>query len=309
MEDLIYFIGGVPSGVIAPSTVFTYRGEEILINGPAGISRTLANDENGFHQALISAGSLISGLPKEVNAVVDLLADPITSRTVSYLLCSAKNCRDVIEDVKSLSKASVMIVGCGGIGSSLCMLLAGAGVRNFCLVDADVIEKSNLNRQFFWTLKDVGQKKINVLKQSLEARFEGISVECLDIGVDMDRLCEMVAGGYDGVAITADNPPTLARDGWKLAKACGVPVVSGGYLHHLCASFHFAPHDYQAVEEAAKFVENEKWSTLPSAIMPSYGPMNLSLAAALSSNLISSMAKCSFGVQKTSTVRWDSRAV
>ncbi|WP_411565341.1 ThiF family adenylyltransferase [Pseudomonas orientalis] len=309
MEDLIYYTGGVPSGVIAPSTVFNYQGEEVVINGPAGISRASLNDEDGFHQALIDAGSLIKGLPEEVSGVVDLLADPITSRTVSYLLCFAKNCRDVIEDVKSLNTAKVMIVGCGGIGSSLCMLLAGVGIRNFCLVDADVIEKSNLNRQFFWTLKDVGQKKVHVLKHSLEARFEGVSIECLDTASEMDRLCEMAAGGYEGVAITADNPPTLARDGWKLAKTCGIPVVSGGYLHHLCASFHFEPHDYQAVEEAAKLVENERWSALPSAIMPSYGPMNLSLAAVLSSNLISSMAKCSFGIQKTSTARWDSRAV
>lgn len=252
MDDLIYFAEGVPSGVIAPSTVFTYQGEEVLINGPAGISCASVDDEGGFYQALINAGSLVKGTSGEVRSVIEMLADPVTSRTVSYFLCSAKNCRDVLEDVNSLRKAKVMIVGCGGIGSSLCMLLAGAGVRSFCLVDPDVIEKSNLNRQFFWTLKDVGQKKIHVLKNSLEARFEDVNVECLDTAPEMDHLCEMAAVGYDGVAITADNPPTLARDGWKLAKVCGVPVVSGGYLHHLCASFHFAPHDYQAVEEAAR---------------------------------------------------------
>ena len=61
-----------------------------------------------------------------------------------------------------------MIVGCGGIGSSICMLLAGAGVRNFYLVDSDVIEKSNLNRQFFWVLSDFGEKKIYTLKMHLK---------------------------------------------------------------------------------------------------------------------------------------------
>ncbi|MEB0105049.1 ThiF family adenylyltransferase [Pseudomonas trivialis] len=307
MEDLIYFTENVPSGVIVPSTVFTYQGEEVLISGPAGVSRISASDEDGFREALVGAGSLIEGLPDEVRGIIELLADPITSRTVSYLLCSAKSCRDVIEDVMALSQAKVMIVGCGGIGSSVCMLLAGAGVKNFYLVDADVIEKSNLNRQFFWTLKDIGQKKIHVLKQALDARFEGISVDYLDAKADMDHLCQMAALGFDGVAITADNPPTLARDGWKISKTCGIPVVAGGYLHHLCASFHFEPHDYHVVEEAAQMAENEKWAALPSAIMPSYGPMNLSLAAALSSNLISSIAKCSFGTQETSIARWDSR--
>lgn len=296
MDDLIYFVGNIPSGVIVPSTAFTYQGKEVLINGPAGISRALASDEEGFYRALISAGALIEGLPSEVSEVIEFLVNPETSRTVAYLLCSARSCPDVIEDMKSIGRAKVMIVGCGGIGSSLSMLLAGAGVREFYLIDADVIERSNLNRQLFWTLKDVGQKKTHVLKKALEARFEGVAVEHLDSAVEMDRLCEIAAFGFNGVGITADNPPTLARDGWKLVKACGIPVVSGGYLHHLCASFHFATHDYQAAEKAAKLVESEDWLSLPSAIMPSYGPMNLSLAAVLSSNLISSMAERSFGI-------------
>lgn len=309
MEDLIYFSQGIPAGVIAPSTVFSHQNGQLLINGPLGVANAVASDAAELQHALQAAGSLVPGAASEVDKVIKLLELPATSRTVSYLLCYARSCQNILDDISSLSEARVMIVGCGGIGSSLCMLLAGAGVKRFCLVDSDVIEKSNLNRQFFWTLHDVGRKKIDVLKGALEARFEGLDIVCKDAAPGIHELVEMASGGFQGVAITADNPPTLARDGWKLAKSCNLPVVAGGYLHQICASFLFLPHDCDDVEEAAKLVEDESWSSLPSAIRPSYGPMNLSLASVLSSNLIACLAMNTFGAQKTSIARWDSRTI
>lgn len=307
MDDLIFFAGDRPVGVIVPSTVFSYQDGQVLINGPAGISRASQGDELGLHRALVDAGALVAGQPHEVSQVLDLLANPDTSRTVSYLLCSARQCDDVISDIATLRRSRVMVVGCGGIGSSICMLLAGAGVRQFLLIDADVIERSNLNRQVFWTLADVGQKKVDVLKRALEARFDGVDVICLERSAQLDELRELAAENVQGVAITADNPPSLARNGWKISKACGVPVVAGGYLHHLSASFHFLPDDCQQIEAAARLAESEQWSALPSAIMPSYGPMNFSLASILSANLIASLAMRTFGQQKTTVARWDSR--
>lgn len=309
MDDLIYYTNDFPSGIIAPSTTFSYLEKEILINGPAAIASALIGNEESFRRALIEAGCLVSGKPDEVEIIKNWLVAPDSSRTVSYLLCSANNCADIIHDMELLCRARVMIVGCGGIGSSICMLLAGAGVKNFLLVDADTIERSNLNRQFFWTLKDIGSKKVNVLARALDARFEGLNIECLDASLGIETLCEISAVKVDAAAITADNPPTLAREAWRLTEACGIPVVSGGYLHHLCTSFKFIPGDCGAVIDASEHLEHECWSSMPSAIMPSYGPMNLCLASVLSSNLLASLAVKTFGVQNTSICRWDSRNI
>jgi molybdopterin/thiamine biosynthesis adenylyltransferase len=309
MDDLVYYREGLPAGVIAPSTIFAREASNILINGPAGVACATVSSDQDFHDVLAKAGALIPGSAEEVETVVRMLEEPTTSRTVSYMLCSAKSCDAIIKDLKQLQDLTVMIVGCGGIGSSICMILAGAGVKNFYLVDSDVIEKSNLNRQFFWVLKDVGEKKIHTLKNALEARFEDVNVKCFDQAMGIASLCEIAAEGVNAVALTADNPSSLARDAWKIAEECEIPVVSGGYLHHLCSLFRFIPNDCEAVRSASELIGEENWSSLPSAIMPSYGPMNLSLAAELSTSLISSIATNTFGIPRTLVKRWDSRAV
>lgn len=307
MEDLVYYSKGKATGVVAPSTLFSSKPGLLAVNGPDAIVEIPENSESALHTALQAAGSLVEGTPAEVDAVLGLLADPQTSRTASYLLCYAKNCASLISDLKALRESRILIVGCGGIGSSLAMLLAGAGVRKFCLVDTDVVEKSNLNRQLFWVLSDVNHKKVDVLKRALEARFEGIEVDCLHASPGTIRIRELAMVNTHGVAITADNPPTLAREGWMITKELGIPVVSGGYLHQICTSFHFVPDNCEAIEEVYNQLEEEQWAALPSAIMPSYGPMNFSLASALSSNLIASLAENTFGRQKTSVTRWNSR--
>ncbi|MCP8633510.1 ThiF family adenylyltransferase [Pseudomonas mosselii] len=307
MEDLVFYSKGIATGVVAPSTLFSSRPGSLFVNGPDAIVEIPENSESALHKALHAAGSLVKGTPAEVNAVLGLLAEPQTSRTASYLLCYAKNCTSLIADLKNLRQSRVLIVGCGGIGSSLAMLLAGAGIRKFCLVDTDVVERSNLNRQLFWVLSDVNHKKVDVLKRALEARFEDIEVDCVDASPGTDGIHQLAMTNIHGVAITADNPPTLAREGWMITKALGIPVVSGGYLHQICTSFHFVPDDCEAIEDAYNMLEEEQWTALPSAIMPSYGPMNFSLASALSSNLIASLAENTFGRQKTRIARWNSR--
>jgi len=64
-----------------------------------------------------------------------------------------------------LQKAKVMILGLGGVGSYVCEALVRAGVGTLILVDHDVIEMSNLNRQLFATHETIGRLKVNVAKE------------------------------------------------------------------------------------------------------------------------------------------------
>ena len=78
------------------------------------------------------------------------------------------------EAVNRLAKKTVMVVGCGGGGSFCVEALARTGVGNLILIDADVFELSNLNRQLPATLETLGKYKVDVLKE----RIQTINPEC-----------------------------------------------------------------------------------------------------------------------------------
>jgi len=62
-----------------------------------------------------------------------------------------------------LNNATILVVGCGGLGVPLITYLAAMGVGNITIVDADRVEETNLHRQFSYTPNDVGQLKVSVL--------------------------------------------------------------------------------------------------------------------------------------------------
>ena len=82
-------------------------------------------------------------------------------------------------DQKKLSASTAAVVGLGGLGNPAATYLALAGV-NLILVDNDVVEESNLNRQFLFTRKDVGKKKVDVAKHRLQEMNPQIKITVSD---------------------------------------------------------------------------------------------------------------------------------
>ncbi len=76
--------------------------------------------------------------------------------------------RNVAGMTEVLNRATVGIAGCGGLGSNAAMLLVRAGMGHLVLVDFDVVEPSNLNRQFFFQ-SDIGTPKVTALAAHLRA--------------------------------------------------------------------------------------------------------------------------------------------
>jgi molybdopterin/thiamine biosynthesis adenylyltransferase len=72
-----------------------------------------------------------------------------------------------IEGQKKLKRTRVIIAGIGGLGSSIAIYLAIAGVGNIRIVDNDVVSLSNLNRQILYQTQDIGRKKAWAGKESL----------------------------------------------------------------------------------------------------------------------------------------------
>ena len=69
---------------------------------------------------------------------------------------------------KKIFSSSVCIVGCGGLGSSAAQYLSMTGVGNLMLIDNDLVNLSNLNRQTLFYEKDIGKHKVDILKKNLQ---------------------------------------------------------------------------------------------------------------------------------------------
>ena len=84
--------------------------------------------------------------------------------------------RNVPGSLEQLSKAVVGIAGCGGLGSNAAVSLTRAGVGSLILVDRDIVELSNLNRQYFF-IEDIGKPKVDVLTARLKTINQNVVVE------------------------------------------------------------------------------------------------------------------------------------
>ncbi len=80
----------------------------------------------------------------------------------------------------SLRRATVLVAGVGGLGSFSSILLAMAGVGRLIIVDRDVVEESNLNRQILYTAEDIGRKKAVIARERLERINPEVEVVAMD---------------------------------------------------------------------------------------------------------------------------------
>ena len=99
-----------------------------------------------------------------------------------------------LEGQERLAKASVLIVGCGGLGCPAALYLAAAGVGRLCLVDDDRVELSNLPRQIAFDEADVGALKVTQLADQLRRRNSQITVEAFAQRFDAKTAVKLLAG-------------------------------------------------------------------------------------------------------------------
>ncbi len=96
------------------------------------------------------------------------------------------------ENLAKLQHATVMIVGCGAVGSFAIEALARSGIGHIILVDFDEIEESNINRQLFATQNTLGHKKTTAARERIAAISPDIRVTELDIFFDAGTLPPML---------------------------------------------------------------------------------------------------------------------
>ncbi|WP_177326579.1 ThiF family adenylyltransferase [Pseudomonas sp. CHM02] len=291
-------------GLIAPSTFYCIYGGCTYINGPKKVIKLHEQTIEALTEGLRQSGSLIEGDHKDIEKLSSLLANPISSRTASFFMCANQNGKKIIDDFKSIENSNLLIVGCGGIGSTAALLLAGCGVKNITLVDSDIIEKSNLNRQLFWKLEDIKKPKVEVLKKAIEERFEDTSITTLQTHLDLNGLRQLVGKKkFSVVLVTADDPPTMSAQCADLVKHSETPFVSGGYLHGQCAVNFFPVSLHEELREIHP--NASKWKKLNPSIMPSFGPTNMNIASLLASGAISFIANHSLPLKHHTSIQWN----
>lgn len=119
---------------------------------------------------------------------------------------------------EKLKKARVLVVGAGGLGSPVLLYLAAAGVGHIGIVDFDIVEESNLQRQVLYTLDDIGLPKAVTAKQRLLALNPHLNIQVFPVALQRENALEIISK-YDIIADGTDNFPTryLVNDACVLA--------------------------------------------------------------------------------------------
>lgn len=126
---------------------------------------------------------------------------------------------------QKLLGAKVLMLGAGGLGSPAALYLAAAGVGTIGIVDMDVVDESNLQRQILHNLDRVGDRKVDSARKTLELINPDLVVNTYDTRLGADNILEILEG-YDVVVDGADNFPSryILNDA---SVKLGIPVVHG----------------------------------------------------------------------------------
>ncbi len=124
-----------------------------------------------------------------------------------------------------LLDAKVLLLGAGGLGSPAGLYLAAAGVGTIGVIDMDVVDASNLQRQVLHNVERIGMRKVDSARKTLESINPDVTVKTYDTRLGADNILD-IFDGYDVIVDGTDNFPTryLVNDAALLKR---IPVVHG----------------------------------------------------------------------------------
>jgi molybdopterin/thiamine biosynthesis adenylyltransferase/rhodanese-related sulfurtransferase len=142
---------------------------------------------------------------------------------------------------RKLLASRVLLIGAGGLGSPAALYLAAAGVGTLGIVDSDVVDTSNLQRQILHDTSRLGESKVNSARRTLEAINPDVNIESHETRLGATNVLEIM-DGYDVVVDGADNFPTryLVNDASLHLK---VPVVHGSIFRFEGQATVFHPYE------------------------------------------------------------------
>ena len=141
---------------------------------------------------------------------------------------------------QKLFDAKVLMLGAGGLGSPAALYLAAAGVGTIGIIDMDVVDASNIQRQILHNHDRVGMRKVDSARMTLEALNPDLVVKTYDTRLNAENILDII-DGYDVIVDGTDNFPTryLVNDAALLKK---IPVVHGSIFRFEGQATIFAPY-------------------------------------------------------------------
>ncbi len=144
-----------------------------------------------------------------------------------------------VEGQEKIMNARVLVVGAGGLGAPVSLYLAAAGIGRIGLVDADVVDLSNLQRQVIHFTRDVGTPKVQSAKEKIQAINPDVQVDTYHEFLDSSNAINIIKE-YDFIVDGTDNFPVkfLINDACVMA---GKPFSHGGILRFHGQTFTHLP--------------------------------------------------------------------
>jgi molybdopterin/thiamine biosynthesis adenylyltransferase/rhodanese-related sulfurtransferase len=202
------------------------RSQQILLYCAAGNRSAFAAktlQELGYDEPISLAGGFTdwkrNGFPVELTAGLDA---PKRARYSRHLLIPEVGEQGQLK----LLDSKILLIGAGGLGSPASLYLAAAGVGRLGIVDADVVDESNLQRQIVHSTERLGEPKVDSAKRTIEALNPDVEVVAYEERLTSENVERILADGWDVIVDGADNFPTryLVNDAsvWH-----DIPVVHG----------------------------------------------------------------------------------
>src|SRR5881275_754486 len=204
----------------------TDRSQQILLYCSAGNRSAFAAktlQELGYDEPVSLAGGFTdwkrNGFPVELTAGLDA---PRRARYSRHLLIPEVGEQGQLK----LLDSKVLLIGAGGLGSPASLYLAAAGVGRIGIVDADVVDETNLQRQIAHSTDSLGEPKTDSARRRLEALNPDVEVVPFRERLTSENIDRILEPGWDVIVDGADNFPTryLVNDAsiWH-----DIPVVHG----------------------------------------------------------------------------------
>jgi len=205
------------------------RNKRVILYCASGVRSALAartlRDDLGYENVASMTGGFVLWKDRGYDFTVPRTFTPEQRQRYSrhFLLPEVG-----VEGQEKLLDAKVLLLGAGGLGSPVAYYLAAAGVGTLGIVDDDVVDVSNLQRQIIHTTDRIGVPKVESAKQAINALNPDVEVRTYQTRLTAENIINIIKD-YDIIVDGVDNFPTryLLNDA---TVRLGIPVVSAAIL-------------------------------------------------------------------------------
>jgi sulfur-carrier protein adenylyltransferase/sulfurtransferase len=242
--------GYIPGAVLVPlrelpdriGEVVPDRGRTVLLYcavGARSLRAANALQELGYERPISIAGGIVDWLKRGYPSSLERTLEPDQRERYSrHVLIPEVGEAGQLK----LLETSILLIGAGGLGSPAALYLAAAGVGRLGIVDDDVVDESNLQRQVLHSTARLGDRKARSAKRTIEELNPDVRVATFEQRLTSDNVDGILEQGWDVIVDGADNFPTryLLNDAsvWH-----GVPVVHGSIFRFEGQATVFKPHE------------------------------------------------------------------